>query len=258
MRTLPVLVLVGLFGGCAGARDDDEIVLSGRIQLDPESAEPVAQAFVRITDSNKTRRCFMTACDGTFSVRRADFSRLTLPLTDVSIERVDSPLDPAGLTRTLAASRMRGRITEQRSCNGCHSGGISLFLTADAVPPELRGLASTCGPSTEMHCPEDRFVDDELELIRDFGTYERRVHAAFVRRCGSADCHGGEALALSMLEHEGAALMEKARGGANHGGGRIVFDGDFTDQCFADWLGVPRAPSAVKVTHADACRRAAE
>lgn len=252
-----MLVLVAApFCACAAA--EDEVVVSGRIQIDPESGEPLANAFVRITDSNKTRRCFVTACDGTFSVRKSDGVRLALPIMDIAVERVDAPFEPAGLARTLVASRMRGRVGDQRSCNGCHAGGVSMFVSAELVPSELRGVASTCvASSAEMRCPEDRIVDDELDLIRDRATYRDRVDAAFIRRCGSADCHGSGPLPLSMLEFDGVLLMDKARGGANHGGGRVVVDGDFTDQCFADWLGVPRAPSPIKVTHADACRRAA-
>lgn len=251
MRFWPLLLLLVLVA-CASTVED-EILLSGRVQLDPESGEPLAQAFVRVTDSNKSQRCFVTACDGTFSVRKADLSRLVLPLTNVSVERVDAPLEPAGLTRTLFTSRMRGAVREQRACNGCHAGGVSLFRSADEVPSELRGTSSTCGPSTEMRCPEDRVVDDELDLIRDFPTYEERVHAVLVRRC--AECHDrGDAASTFgwVRSHDGATLMENARG---HGG---VGDGDFADQCLADWLGVTRAPSPVKVTHADACRRAAE
>ena len=239
-----------LLGACSAGEEDD-VLLSGRIQLDPESNEPVANAFVRVTDSNKSKRCFVTACDGTFSVRKSDLPRFVLPLTDVSVERVDAPLEPAGLTRTLVTSRMRGAVNEQRSCNGCHAGGVSLFRTADAVPPGLRGGA--CTPAGEIACPEDRVVDDEVDLVRDFATYDERVHAVFVRKCG--ECHA-QADASSeftwVVGHDPLALMKEAH---DHGG---VQDGDFADQCFADWLGVPRAPSRVKVTHADACRRAAE
>jgi hypothetical protein len=244
-----LLALLGL-AACLGPRED-EVLLSGRIQLDPESTEPVANAFVRITDSNKSRRCFVTACDGTFTVRKGDVPQLALPLTDVSVERVDAPLEPAGLTRTLVTSRMRGSIRDQRSCNGCHAGGVSMFRAADAVPSALR--ATSCAEGGEILCPEDRVVDDELDLVRDFATYEERVHAVFLRRCSG--CHGKDD-AWSAFEwvrdHDGVAWMEKAR---LHGG---VTGGDFADQCLADWLGVPRAPSRVKVTHADACRRAAE
>jgi hypothetical protein len=247
-RTVALISLVA----CA-AHDDDEVLLSGRIQLDPESTEPVANAFVRITDSNKSRRCFVTACDGTFTVRKGDVPQLVLPLADISIERVDAPLEPAGLTRTLVTSQMKGGVRDQRSCTGCHAGGVSLFRSADAVPPELRGTSAICAPAGEIVCPEDRIVDDQLDLVRDFATYEERVHAVFVRRCSG--CHAKDD-AWSGFEwvrdHDGVALMEQAR---SHGG---VQDGDFSDQCLADWLGVPRAPSRVKVTHADACRRAAE
>lgn len=244
--------LIGLvfFGACA-PNADDEVLLSGRIQLDPESNEPVPNAFVRVIDSNKSKRCFVTACDGTFSVRKSDFPRFVLPLTGVSVERVDAPLEPAGLTRTLVTSQMRGAVNEQRSCNGCHAGGVSLFRTADAVPADLRG--TSCAPAGEIVCPEDRVVDDEVDLVRDLATYEDRVHAAFVRRC--SECHA-KPDAFSewswVTGHDPLALMKEAR---EHGG---VEAGDFADQCFADWLGVPRPPSRVKVTHADACRRAAE
>lgn len=244
-------VCVLILAACAG-QAEEEIVLSGRVQLDPESAEPVANAFVRVTDSNKSKRCFVTACDGTFEVRRSDLRQLVLPLTNVTVERVDAPQEAAGLTRTLVTSRMRGGIRETRSCNGCHAGGVSLFPNAGSVPPDVRTMSSTCA-SSEIRCPEDRVVDDQLDLIRDFPTYEERVHAVFVRRC--AECHDrGDAAATFgwMRNRDGATLMENARG---HGG---VEDGDFADQCLADWLGVTRAPSPVKVTHADACRRAAE
>lgn len=136
------------------SEEHDDVLLSGRIQLDPESNEPVANAFVRVTDSNKSKRCFVTACDGTFSVRKSDFPRFVLPLTNVSVERVDAPLEPAGLTRTLVTSQMRGAVNEQRSCNGCHAGGVSLFRSADVVPSELRG--GTCAKDGEILCPEDR------------------------------------------------------------------------------------------------------
>lgn len=234
-------------------KEEEDVLLSGRIQLDPESNEPVANAFVRVTDSNKSKRCFVTACDGTFSVRKTDFPQLVLPLTEVSVERVDAPLEPAGLTRTLVTSQMRGAVNEQRSCNGCHAGGVSLFRTADAVPPELRGAACAPAPAREIVCPEDRIVDDEVDLIRDHATYVKRVHAAFVRRC--AECHSQPDAWSAwkwVTEHDPVAFMNEAH---DHGG---VGDGDFADQCFADWLGVPRAASRVKVTHADACRRAAE
>lgn len=150
---MALLSLLSGFVACT-LKEDDDVLLSGRIQLDPESNEPVANAFVRVTDSNKSKRCFVTACDGTFSVRKGDFPQFVLPLTDVSVERVEAPREPAGSTRTLATIRMRGPVTEQRSCNGCHAGGVSLFRAADMVPSELRD--GTCTTAGEILCPEDR------------------------------------------------------------------------------------------------------
>jgi hypothetical protein len=253
-----------LSAACAG-KAEDEIILSGRVQLDPESAEPVANAFVRVIDANKSHRCFVTACDGTFEVRRGDVPSLVMPLASIAVERVGRPDALPGETKTLVHGRMRGAVREERSCNACHAGGVSLFRTADAVPRELREAARSCANEPALIlCPEDRVVPDGmLPVVRDFDAYEKRVHPAFVRRCGSSDCHGGSTHALqisgdreasftSVRAHEGTVLMENARG---HGGVRA---GDVADQCMADWLAVPRAPSSVKLTHADACARAAE
>ena len=122
---------------------EDEVLLSGRVQLDPESAAPAAGAFVRVTDSNKSKRCFVTACDGTFAVHASELRQLVFPLTDVSVEH--------GVT-----NRMHGEIRDQRSCSGCHAGGVSLFSRASVVPSELRSASASCAPSDEMRCPEDR------------------------------------------------------------------------------------------------------
>lgn len=233
---------------CAAVREEDEVILSGRVQLDPESREPVANAFVRAIDTNNSRRCFVTACDGTFVVRRGDVPSLALPLMEVTVERVDAPREPAGLTRTVWASRMRGRVREGGSCNGCHAGGVSLFLTADEVPPDLRGPSASCTPGA-IACPEDRVVDDQLDLVRDFATYESRVHAVVVARCG--ECHDRGEARSTFDWVRGPTVMENARG---HGG---VESGGFADQCLADWLGVPRASCRVS-GQSDPCRRVPE
>jgi hypothetical protein len=264
------MVVLTSFAACAGANADTDI-LSGTVRLDPESGEPAGGTFVRIVDSNKSRRCFVTACDGTFSVRPEDFPRLQMPLVAIEIERVVDPRAVGFTSPSLAIARMRGAIRDVRSCNGCHAGGVSFFRSRDEVPSELRAATAACTTeSLPIVCPEDLATpSDELEIIRDIGTYTRLVHAVMERRCGGSDCHASEARALritsdrdasfrSVIAHAPQELMDKARGARNHEGGAVVVNGDLADQCVSDWLGIPRAESSVQVTHAAACRMAAE
>jgi hypothetical protein len=264
------MLALATFAACASANTDTDL-LSGTVRLDPESGDPAGGAFVRVVDSNKVHRCFVTACDGTFALPRNQVPPMQMPLVEVSIERVAEPSAP-WTSPTLAVTRMRGAVREIRSCNGCHARGVSFFQHREDVPLALRNATRDCtAESIPVVCPEDRVVpDDDLEIIRDVITYTRVVHAAMERRCGGSDCHASEdrTLRISFDQETSYAsvtalnpelVMNKARARVvDHGGGAVVAPGDVTDQCIADWLGAPREPSVVKMTHPDACRRAAE
>jgi hypothetical protein len=124
----------------------------------------VSNAYVRVLDANKTRKCFVTNCNGNFFVKSDDFARITFPLL-VSVERTK---DPGRDENTLVIRRMTGHIGREASCATCHiqglrdfasPGQIRLYDTEEASktanPP-----VTLCPPPPEAaviaQCPEDR------------------------------------------------------------------------------------------------------
>jgi hypothetical protein len=274
MRSIRVPILV--LAACNAHIQDDDVLLSGAVRWDLDSQQPVDRAFVRVTDANNSHRCFVTDCEGKFTVRRGDVPFLTMPLSSISVERVDRPEAPASSTTRVASNRMSGRIGIARACETCHARGVPLLPSGVTISEQRRAPSVTCAPGAApvaILCPEDRPIpNDQLELTRDFATYASSVHVVLARRCGSLDCHGGtehalrisadrEASFASVMAHDATLFMTKAHGGAGHGGGQVIFVGDPADQCVADWLGVPRGASGPtpsdKLTHADACALAA-
>lgn len=275
MRLVPSAALALVFFACSPTEEDD-VLLQGRVRWDLASDAPVDRAFVRVIDSNKSVRCFVTACDGTFVVRRGDVPSLMMPLLAVSVERVDHPEAKPEQTTVVIRRDMEGRVGRERNCNGCHANGVALF-DLEPARAELRVPSATCAPGAapvEIVCPEDRPPppNPELELVGDFETYSALVHPVLARRCGSMDCHGGAVPSLridgdrersfsAIKARDPSMVMTKARGGASHGGGRVIDLADPADQCVADWLGVARESggptSTTTMTHAEACTLAA-
>ncbi len=144
---------------------DSQFVLEGTIFWGPDDYNKrVDSAYVRILDANKTRKCFVTNCNGNFFARPEDFSRITFPLL-VSVERTK---DPGKDENTLVIRRMTGHIGREPSCATCHiqglrdfgsPGQIRLYDTEDqskqANPPIV-----PCPPPDDhvviTQCPEDR------------------------------------------------------------------------------------------------------
>jgi len=84
----------------------------------------VDKAYVRVIDANKTKKCFVTNCNGNFYVRPEQFPRITFPLL-ISVERAKDP--GAKDEATLAIKRMTGHIGREPSCATCHIQGIYDF-----------------------------------------------------------------------------------------------------------------------------------
>lgn len=140
-------------------------VLGGTIFWGPDNYDKrVDQAYVRILDANKTRKCFVTNCNGNFFVRADEFSTITFPLL-VSVERAK---DPGKDESTMVIRRMSGHIGREPSCATCHiqglrdwgsPGQIRLYDTEEqskaASPP-----STPCPPPRDKPivtlCPEDR------------------------------------------------------------------------------------------------------
>lgn len=149
---------------------DSVFVLGGTIFGGPqEYRNRIDRAYVRILDANKTRKCFVTNCNGNFFVRTEEFQRLTFPLL-VSVERTRNPggPNPAQDEQTVAIKRMSGHIGREASCATCHIQGLRDF----ASPGQIRlfdteaefnasGVApvDNCPPENYERltkCPEDR------------------------------------------------------------------------------------------------------
>lgn len=145
---------------------DSEYALAGTIFWGPDNYERrVANAYVRILDANKSRKCFVTNCNGNFFVRKQDYESIKFPML-VSVERTKKPGE--GDETTLAIQRMGGHIGREASCATCHilglrdfasPGQIFMYPTEDEVktvdPPVM-----PCPPPPEARvvtrCPEDR------------------------------------------------------------------------------------------------------
>ena len=145
----------------------DDVVLAGTVFWTPAMDQPVDRAFVRVLDGTKVQRCFVTACDGSFVVRRGDVSALTFPLL-VSVERVDEPEAPVDRQSPLVLRRMTTRIDRDADCASCHrpggptstsAGPVVLFDDASSPPP--RPPSGSCAPGATpvaIACPEDRLA----------------------------------------------------------------------------------------------------
>ncbi len=143
-----------------------KFVLAGTIFWGPDDYNArVDNAYVRILDANKTKKCFVTNCNGNFFVREEDFSTLTFPLL-VSVERT---VEPGKNEETLVIRRMASHIGREASCAICHIQGLRDF----ASPGQIRLFDSDqefrdrniplvdCPPPEDFvqvtQCPEDRF-----------------------------------------------------------------------------------------------------
>lgn len=145
---------------------NSKFVLAGTIFWGPDDYEArVDNAYVRILDANKTKKCFVTNCNGNFYVREEDFSKLTFPLL-VSVERT---VEPGKNEETLVIRRMASHIGREPSCAICHiqglrdfasPGQIRLFERDDEVREKNIPLIP-CPPPEDFvqvtQCPEDRF-----------------------------------------------------------------------------------------------------
>jgi hypothetical protein len=148
---------------------DSVFVLGGTIFGGPDQyRNRVDRAYVRILDANKTRKCFVTNCNGNFFVRTGDFQRLTFPLL-VSVERTKNPGGGnPGDEATIAIRRMSGHIGREASCATCHiqglrdfasPGQIRLFDTEAAYNMSGLQTVDPCpneGYARLDRCPEDR------------------------------------------------------------------------------------------------------
>lgn len=91
MKRLPIVLLVAIsvLAAC-GSDSKQDVVFEGQVFWGPSKTEGVDRAFVYIVDASSTRRCVVTACDGTFKVRRADAPALQSPIR-VGIVRATEP-----------------------------------------------------------------------------------------------------------------------------------------------------------------------
>jgi hypothetical protein len=144
---------------------DSTFVLGGTIFWGPEDYNArVDNAYVRILDANKTKRCFVTNCNGNFYVKKEDFSQITFPLL-VSVERT---VKPGQDENTLAIRRMVGHIGREPSCAVCHIQGLRDFASpgqirlfnSDEEVKEKNISTVECPPPPGFvqldRCPEDR------------------------------------------------------------------------------------------------------
>jgi len=144
---------------------DSQFVLAGTIFWGPDDYNKrVDSAYVRVLDANKTRKCFVTNCNGNFFVKPEDFSRITFPLL-ISVERTK---DPGKDENTLIIRRMTGHIGREPSCATCHiqglrdfgsPGQIRLYDTEDqskAANPKIIDCPPPDDHAILTQCPEDR------------------------------------------------------------------------------------------------------
>jgi hypothetical protein len=126
---------------------DSVFALAGTIFWGPDDYKArVDNAYVRILDANKTKRCFVTNCNGNFYVRKEDFSKMTFPLL-VSVERT---VDPGKNEQTLVIRRMSSHVGREASCAVCHIQGLRDF----ASPGQIR-----------MFNTEQEFKDKKIRLV---------------------------------------------------------------------------------------------
>jgi hypothetical protein len=139
--------------------------LGGTVFWGPDDYEArVDRAYVRILDANKTKRCFVTNCNGNFYVRKDDFSNLTFPVL-VSVERTNKPGSDES---TMVIRRMASHIGREASCAACHiqgvrdfasPGQIRLFNTDQEVKDKKLPQVDCPPPEDQAPltaCPEDR------------------------------------------------------------------------------------------------------
>jgi hypothetical protein len=103
---------------------DSQFVLAGTIFWGPDRYDRrVDQAYVRVLDANKVKKCFVTNCNGNFFVTPDQFTRITFPLL-ISVERTK---DPGHDENTMVIRRMTGHIGRESSCATCHILGLRDF-----------------------------------------------------------------------------------------------------------------------------------
>lgn len=149
-----------------------EFLLAGTVFWGPDNYDNrVDNAYVRVVDANKTKKCFVTNCNGNFFVRPEDFSHITFPLL-VSVERTK---DPGKDETTLYIRRMSGHIGREPSCGTCHyldpqalkgvrdfgSPGVVRLLDSEdqvknANPPLTQACPKPADQPVITVCPEDR------------------------------------------------------------------------------------------------------
>ncbi len=142
---------------------DSIFALAGTIFWGPDNYDKrVDMAYVRVLDANKTRKCFVTNCNGNFYATTDQFPSITFPLL-VSVERVKNPGKDES---TLVIRRMTGHIGREASCATCHiqglrdfgsPGQIRMYDTEDQSKQANPPVTVPCtGPSPVTLCPEDR------------------------------------------------------------------------------------------------------
>jgi hypothetical protein len=144
---------------------DSTFALGGTVFWGPDDyAARVDNAYVRILDAKKAKRCFVTNCNGNFFIRKQDFAAITFPLL-ISVERT---VNPGTDESTLVIRRMSSHIGRDSSCATCHIQGVRDY----ASPGQIRLFNSSaefkekkiplvqCPPPPEANvqalCPEDR------------------------------------------------------------------------------------------------------
>ncbi len=144
---------------------DTQFVLGGTVFWGPDAYDArVDNAYVRVLDANKTKRCFVTNCNGNFFVTADEFAKITFPLL-VSVERTK---DPGKDESTLVIRRMSSHIGREASCATCHIQGLRDFASpgqirmynTEAEFKEKNIPLVDCPPPEEYtvvdRCPEDR------------------------------------------------------------------------------------------------------
>lgn len=132
---------------------ESQFVLAGTIFWGPDNYnDRVDNAYVRILDANKRKKCFVTNCNGNFFVRKEDFSNITFPLL-VSVERT---VEPNKNESTLVIRRMSSHIGREASCAVCHIQGLRDF----ASPGQIRMFNSAdefkkANVKTFPNCPDE-------------------------------------------------------------------------------------------------------
>lgn len=139
--------------------------LAGTIFWGPDNYDKrVDQAYVRVLDANKRRRCFVTNCNGNFFVTTDQFPQIAFPLL-VSVERAK---DPGKDESTMVLRPMGGHVGREASCATCHiqglrdfgsPGQIRLYDTEDqakAANPPITPCPPPPDKGLVAQCPEDR------------------------------------------------------------------------------------------------------